>query len=326
MNSVDVIIPELKKLQAPQKFLTIDDPFQFINNRKFDFKGQSKMWEKNKMHLFNDIDGIKKNEKWFEKQFHYQKSLPFIQQIMILCYTYGGDQIIHAYLSGPFIRKNVLKHSEYQTKYVFPLYPVFVEFMCHEPKDFLKFMMKYKPPDFDKERWIDELEEIGYSSSKQSTKCGSDIFSYYRQTYHTFFSPNAVFLLPVDFYKCLAQKYAYFMQKIIMLAPKLSCPLIVYRGVKTIDYLNFTNHNTHIEKRFVSTSLDIDIATETQFVNEKCCILKMFLLKNTKCLFPILSYFQEFEIILPPNSKFYARHKYQPSSGYSQMAINLVVI
>ena len=81
--------------------------------------------------------------------------------------------------------------------------------------------------------------------------------------------------------KCLMYYYQK-LQNIILNAPKTEERLIVYRGIRTIEFFK-TEEPTHKNVGIMSTSLDFNIAQSAEFT--KGYVLKIVVPKGFSCLF-----------------------------------------
>lgn len=305
--------------------LTEREPLAFKSSKKT-FKGYQDLIS-HKTIIGDDITGIKNNEHWFATQKAYQMTLPFVKQLMILTYTHAGDRMIHSYMDHSF-KPESMYIPEYKTKYVFPLYPAFLDLMRREPEEFrdrflraVRSSSKWGKTEAQK---MDVLRKCGWHwiPSSQPLKRGSPIFDLYDYTLETIFKDN-----PMDpnFYEYLMDHYIKELDMIIMNSPPLMSNLIVYKGTKTLDYLDFSKHNIYRNKRYISTTLDFRIAKDKAFTDKNCCLQKILLLRGTKLLYPILTYYLEQEILLPRGRHLYATSEPYTPKNNSKKAINIVI-
>jgi len=103
------------------------------------------------------------------------------------------------------------------------------------------------------------------------------------------------------------------LQEIIHNAPPIKNTITVWRGIKD-NYINkVMEKKTQLYKnkdRFISTSISCEVAINTFMGHTGCCLLKIVILKGTKCLFMAVSNYEtEHEILLHMNSIFLVRIK-----------------
>lgn len=77
----------------------------------------------------------------------------------------------------------------------------------------------------------------------------------------------------------------------------------------------------------MSVTMDVKIAASGVFTLPNCCLQKILLLRGTKVLYPIITYYQEYELLLPRYRHLYATSPlYTPSNmNNPKKTINLVV-
>ena len=277
-----------------------------------------------------DIDGLQSNAQWLGKQFEYQTQLPFLKKLIVLVYTYGGDTMIHAYLDKTF-NINKAWTYEYETTYIHPLYPVILHLMISSPDEFIKTCVQYKPKSMETKQIIPLLDSIGLKQCKSlkvsTLSKGHEIFKNYRETLSLFFRnpPNPVGFFQPKFYEFLLDELIRETKSIIFRSPRLPHNLHVFKGLKSMDFMDFKDRNMYKNKRFISTS--IDPVVSKRFAGGSCCFQKIYLLKNTSCMFISISYFREAEILLPPDRILYATsNQYQPlNNNVPQKATNMIV-
>lgn len=309
---------------------------------------------KNKEVIGTDFDGINENRDWFENQYNYQKNLPFLKQLTLLVYTFGGDTMIHAYQDKIFkIEKSW--DPEYNNLKIHPLFPPLIKLMIDEPNNFIKMCYKYCSTKITKKILALKLLQIGilYTNfnvdlikkttkefstilnSKQKNKsiikyskelkAGHPILSYYEHIMHIFFkSPNGGYF-QTPFYDMLLDELIKDTKDVIFKAPRLYHNLYVFKGLKSADFMNFKDRNMYHNKRFISTSITPEVSR--RFSGSHCCMQKIHLLKGTSVMAVFLSYFEEYEILLPPDRLLYSLSKpYKPlNNNYLVKSSNLIV-
>ena len=103
-----------------------------------------------------------------------------------------------------------------------------------------------------------------------------------------------------SFWNDVVSEYVDNLDQIIKRAPKTTSYMTVWRGTKT----PYWKKNKTI-RSFTSTSLDIDVATEFTSSEKKCCLARIIIPPNIRCLFlGSLSIFSEAEILIGRNSIF----------------------
>lgn len=313
------------------------------NAHEAEFSGYSEVMYRRQF-VGTDIDGLKKNEDWFDLQRAYQMNLPFLKKLIILTYTHGGDKIIHSLIGIPASTFNIgytfvgadgtYMRKKYLTSFVYPLYPVFIFLLTSTSPsrrtEFIEFVKSsVRHPNPGKLSVINDiLEKSGAYNDAYSphhhVQRGDDLFRHYKEVVGNIFEKA---WMKKDFYILLLKQYKSILEKIISEAPPLLHALVVYKGVQSVDYMQFDVNNMYTNNRFLSTTYDAKTAANESFTTEDCCLQKIILLKATKCLYPIMSYYNEYEILLAPGKKLYATSKlYRPQGGVSQKrTMNLVV-
>lgn len=311
--------------------LTQKKPIRFISYERH-FKGLPEIMY-SREYVATDVDGLRRNQTWFALQKAYQMTLPFLKQLIILSYTHGGDQMIHTYLDNGFQISYSFKNDKYRVKNIYPLYPVFVYLLTsvseHRRREWIgrvKSMVENASV-LSSVHLKDLLQKCGafdeMYSSQNVPKRGDNLFKNYKEVVDKFFRQQP---MKSDFYDMLMKEYVHLIKQLIHDAPPLLNHLVVYKGVKSVSYMDFTEKNIYTNKRFISTTFDAAVALESLFTNPKCCVQKITLLKGTRCLYPMFSYYTEYEILLPPERKMYASSKlYVPKHGTKKETMNLVI-
>lgn len=267
----------------------------------------------------NDITGIVNNKRWFQEQEKYQKKLNKYEQDLILSYTYAGDQLIHSWINKTFERK--LFENNFQTKFMsfdsrlMPFLPI-MAILVSDPKDGNKNKKKI-------------------SSYFQNNK--NDIITMLNKVVnYSDPSEDEYFVLEVlnknlkkvnsGFYDFIFENYKRSLDKLIIMSPPLQHDLVVYKGVKTDNFLKFDPKTNYFENKiFISTSIDSNVSKS--FVGGTCCLLKIKIMKGTKCLFPIFTYFpSELEILFPTGRKYYLTKDSYKSFSADVTVKNIVVV
>jgi hypothetical protein len=219
---------------------------------------------------------------WFYQQHYFCQNLSKEDVMTIRGYTYIGDKIINRWLLENdewwTILINILIDVEFNTQY-FPFFMSFIKVISDES-------------------FVSTLPQNQQSILKQFAP-----YLYNSESYNLLmFFKNK--MLWKGFWDIVLREYHIALNAIIKRAPPTSHCLSVWRGSKTAYWLNSRNKDNIIIDSFTSTSLDI--RTTKEFREEECCLLKITLPKNTRCLF--ISGFSsepsEAEILLPSYSIF----------------------
>jgi hypothetical protein len=138
---------------------------------------------------------------------------------------------------------------------------------------------------------VDTKEAIRYYTSNagfeninnvlRGVKCGNKV--------NVLYTTNAIKLLDIAFLN----------------APPLKHDIVLYRGIHLYNYLH-TNLN-FIDKGYLSTSLDINIAHKfNHYKKTKCCLFEIHIPKGTRILplTPFSHFTKEYEVLLPRNGEF----------------------
>lgn len=318
------------KPQGVVRLLTQKKPIPFVSYES-EFTGLPEVMYR-RQYVGTDVDGLQRNQHWFAMQKAYQMTLPFLKQLITLSYTHGGDAMIHAFLDHGFSVGRSFANDKYRASYVYPLYPVLVYLLTSvsstrraEWRD--KVFDMTVPSKLSKKDAQTLLEMCGaYDESYTSQRLphrGDALFKNYKEVVDRIFRKQS--MVP-EFYEALMQEYVHLLTNIILDAPPLFHHLVVYKGVKSVAYMDFTENNMYTNKRFISTTYSAPIATGSTFTNPKCCVQKITLLQGTQCLYPVMTYYTEHEILLPPNRKMYATSSlYVPKQGTKKQTINLVI-
>lgn len=325
----DSIITKIDEGFVVNRILNTKDPITFVP--KFTSIRGTKDIASFKKSVANDITGIQQNESWFTLQKTYQMALPFIEQLMILTYTHGGDKMVHLHMDDIFDPLESYD-DDYATEYVFPLYPAFLLLMVEDPKHFRELFLDNIHTQEGGATWgetekeaMDVLRKCGWRpkmAAKTQLAKGSALMKRYAYTMENVLAGNQMAL---PFYQAIIRRYIKALDKIILHAPPLQHNIVVYKGSTQIDYFDFSTHNIYKNKRYMSVTMDLETATSDVFTRPNCCIQKILLLRGTKVLYPIISYYHEYELILPRHRHLYATSPvYKPTNNQKQ-AINLVV-
>jgi hypothetical protein len=299
-----------------------------------------------------DFDGLNENKQWIDQQFQYQKNLPFLKQLTLLVYTYGGDTMIHAYLDKTFQIANSWT-CNYNNIYIHPLFPPLLKLMIDEPDNFIQLCYKHRPDKITKKQLVTNLERIGavyyvnvdlglikktttliLKSVKNSARiknlkelrAGHPILLCYAEIMKIFFNNPSHGYFKDQFYDILLDELIKNTKDIIFKSPRLSHNLYVFKGLKSADFMDFKDRNMYHNKRFISTSITPDVSK--RFSGSHCCMQKIHLLKGTSVMAVCLSYFEEYEILLPPDRLLYSLSKPYPplnNKNYPIKSSNLIV-
>jgi hypothetical protein len=329
MRFYDSTITNLSEGLVVSNILDKKDPISFVP--KFTSIRGTRDIGLFKRSVASDITGIQLNESWFTQQKTYQMALPFIEQLMILTYTHGGDKMIHLHMDDIFDPLESYDDS-YYFEYVFPLYPAFLLLMVEDPKHFRELFLDNINTQEGGATWgetekgaMDVLRKCGWRpkmAAKTQLAKGSALMKKYAYTMKNVLNGNQMAL---PFYQAILRRYIKALDKIIVHSPPLQHNIVVYKGSTQIGYFDFSRHNIYKNKRYMSVTMDLETATSDVFTSPNCCIQKILLLRGTKVLYPIISYYHEYELILPRHRHLYATSPVYKPSNNKKEAINLVV-
>ena len=204
---------------------------------------------------------------WIAKQYDYVASLSIKDAYILRSYTWVADRLINNSLRGSLQRKLFFDSME------LPTYDIF-----HNP--FLFYYM------YD--------NRIVYEPTRRKDR------------EMTFNKDHLMEYLRTNFDRCMVLFKAD-LTRIINAAPRPTRPMVVYRGVSTIDYLQeIVRKGTAPFKPvdFQSTSFKVQSANRFADPREGAMI-RLRILPGTPCVYiaPVshFSFFKEQEVLLPPN-------------------------
>lgn len=275
--------------------------------------------------IANDASGITQNNQWFGQQAAYQKKLQLEDQLLVFSYTYGGDQMYHQWLTGNFNRVR-LEHSiepEYINKmsYIFPVLVILYKKYKLNQKTFQSFI---------RQNFRSVMKPVNIKSLIEYMSISvNEVFQQQNQIRMLRWLQEYLPVAKQSFYDHLFEDYGKYLNHIINSAPTSKHKIVVYKGVKDRDFIQFDKKTSIYENKFfVSTSIDFSVATKFTSPGKACCLLKITILPGTKCLFPIFTYFpHEKEILFPTLRKFYlTKDAYLPDNDKSYNTQNVVVV
>ena len=257
---------------------------------------------------------------WIHEQNLYIQNLPFRSLCTILGYSHLGDGIVNNW------RRGVLKPADIAAMW---------------QREELMSGHLYFPFFF---QAVDELKAATYpvyssdkvitikNVSKPFSKWVKDVLS---ESGFTMYDQYMLLLnggkeLTYEFWVNVIKRYADELDKLILAAPKLKRQIVVWRGVKNDYHLTGDNkYKTHkrgmyagvmySNNGFISTSMNIDSSfgfmqgqTRPKQGEVQCCLKRIVLTKGFPCLLMTgVSYYNEFEILLPDNVVYYMNTKKQ---------------
>jgi hypothetical protein len=197
--------------------------------------------------------------------------------------------------------------------------------MTEYPKEFMSFCIKNKPSSMSGEFVKAEIVmKCGYLvKSQKHIKAGNEIFEYYEETIRFFFDRKEDDYFKPIFYETLVSDLKKDITSIIFKSPRLPHNIYVYKGVKDMEFLTFNEREMYHNKRFISTTINMDVAR--RFSGTGCCYQKIYLLRNTACMYVCISFFEEFEVLLPPDRLLYPTKKVYTPSNSTVKTTNLIV-
>lgn len=250
-------------------------------------------------------------EHWLGLQMDYiYKTLTWEQQLIVLTYTYGGDQMLNKYLLGTtdplaIVPESDVKtpdslYSRYRDLYVMPLVLFLYQDLQASPtwQSFVERVLHTKDTSLFKKSIVTSLKTFFRSRQKSLEDVYITLFRFLVRSRGD---------LPIAVFQRWLDKYAHNLNTIILHAPRPSFSFYAYRGIKNNDYVHIGNVKKYVfvQKSFLSTSLNLCEALSFKNKTDSCCIHQIFIPKNTPCLFMGLTYFSEAEVLFPYGSSLY---------------------
>lgn len=251
-------------------------------------------------------------EKWLHDQTKYIfQTLTYEQRLILLTYTYGGDQMLNQYLLGiinPLAiipemdakTKNSL-YSRYRDLYIMPL---------------VIFLYRDMQVSASCESFIQRVLHVTTNLYMYGKRIVSSLKTLYKKKNDSISSVYTLFfrflvryreIIPLVVFQRWLKQCARELKSIILSAPRPQFSFYVYRGIKTNEYVVIGHEKKHVfvQKSFMSTSLNLCEALSFKAKDDSCCIHQIFVPKNSSCLFMALTYFQETEVLFPSGSSLY---------------------
>lgn len=276
-------IPYLKVLGLGKEFNTsyLDSKHPEFKSSWVDIDYQYSNYTKHDLDHFYKHSCLELDFKWFEQQANYIKSLSKDDFLTILGYSQHGYNIINKWC----IDENWWKSLQYY------LY----ENTGGEYFPFFHQMLNL----FDHFKFSSKQEKI--ILNLLNTNLLSVLYEK--------FIDNKKYMSSDDwkpFWKEVLIEYSRDLERIIINAPKTSSCITLWRGSKTPYWSKSTlkdNDEQYLFKNFTSASLELS-STEG-FRDDKCCLMRIIVPKNSRCLFlGSLSVFTEAEILFSKDSLF----------------------
>jgi hypothetical protein len=236
-------------------------------------------------------------KEWFERQTEYILKLSPEDKVRMLGYTYKGDEIVNSYILGKFSPNFIISEEEHSNYLIMKLHPLVMDMYEHIRlyDDFSQWKTAYFESTITDENNLDFFFKIIKKTNFPSAyKTVLEVMRRERDN------------IKKSIWNKIVESYIKGMTKILNMAPVCDSELLVYRGVKTIDYMNIKTPNEIYEQNlFMSTSVDPKVAKKFTNVGIECCLMELVVQPKTACLFMSpLSYFEdELEILFAPGKK-----------------------
>lgn len=281
------------------------------NEPKLRLKNDPDADTKDPMALFNrnlTVSDFKSNQHWIEKQTEYIQNLGWVQKLVLLGYTYGGDKMVNQKLLKfridpesiiPTATKDSTDspYSRYLHCCVFPL-AVFLYLDVKKsktPEDLVRSYQRFSKT-FDT-----PLRKIWNKiHSKSFTHSYGDILVFFQV--HRSIIPSAILSDYID-------RFEKELKDIIRNAPKTEVQFWVYRGIQGKAFVRVGSSKRYVfhNELFMSTSLSLCKSAFFKDRDTPCCIQQILVPKGCSCIFiSLLSAFPtEKELLFAPGAYMY---------------------
>lgn len=248
-----------------------------------------------------------KNLSWIKSQVEYLSQLENWQKICLYVYTFRGDRYINLSASDSLDARKFYSEQDknmYSRDHISPLFGALLAYFHENGKK--KTLALFSQVD---DMLLDEVSQIL-----------STDFRPYEQSYK--FVNKKLFnaeILDKTALQALFNSLSKSIDNIIKKSPPLSESIFLYRATKERDFLKFDFNAILTEdralplfknSRFMSCSISDRVFEDETFINNttECCAFYIHLLKGSRCLLMLYSYFfkGEREVLLPKNCLLYA--------------------
>lgn len=248
----------------------------------------------------------KKYDAFVESQTAYIKSLSWIQQLIILGYTYGGDQMLNNLIledscdpwhviPDDFDVSVDEPYCRYLSRYVYPL-AIFLHLDVQASPDVSSFLKIY-------DWFVDYFNELLTELYKKIK--GKKFHQNYATIFHFFVEHRNNF--PSIILENYILRFKDELENIIKKAPKTNFQFWVYRGITKRDYVVIGSQKKHVFQNHAFMSTSINLCRTLYFKEGSCCIQQILVPKGVCCL--LISLFSSFpnegEILFAPKSWMY---------------------
>lgn len=247
-----------------------------------------------------------KYEEWEASQREYIKSLSWVQKLLILGYTYGGDKMLNNLIlkdrcdSWDIIPDDfdVSTHEPYcmyLSRVIYPL-AIFLHLDVQSTPDPVSFVESYEwMGDYIKELLMGFYPQIKNKTFHQNYE---KIFKFFVEQRNRF--PSVVL-------ENYIRRFQTELENIIRKAPKTPFQFWVYRGISKKDYVVIGSEKRHVFQNNAFMSSSINICRTILFTDEACCVQQILVPKGVQCL--LISLFSSFpdenEVLFAPKCWLY---------------------
>jgi len=246
---------------------------------------------------------------WITLQIKYVcTTLTWKKKLVLLTYTYGGDQMLNQLLLGNVDVQSILPetnvtkdslYSRYRDRYVMPLVSFLYQDL-QQSSSWDGFATRVMHTTDISKPMLSTFKTLYRHKGKPLGEISTYILLFR-------FLIHSRDRLPVPVFQTWLGGYAYLLNDIILDAPRPSFSFYVYRGIKTNDYVRIGHVKKHlfVQKSFLSTSLNLCEAFSFKNKETPCCMHQIFVHKQPPCLLMGLTYFPEAEVLFPLTRSLY---------------------
>jgi hypothetical protein len=228
---------------------------------------------------------------WYSKNLKYLENLSLFEKLIVMGYTYNGDEYANFYLQGRTIElkkyiNDKIYMNEINNRKLFPLYATAKSIIKSEYRNIDLYFIPGK--------MIKYVQDFT-SAINDMIKYSDDMFYYTLLDIADCFS--------VDFWIKNVALFCNSLDKIIKNSPPIEKKMIVFRGAKD-KYWKKENSDLYQNNTFMSTSFNIKVPFD--FSEGDCCYKKIILNPGMRVLFidPLSQIPQENEILIGLNNSF----------------------